>query len=759
MRRPAYLAVLITLIAGGCAVNKQASVKDPVIATLGQTPIYASEFKYVFDKNSVNDSLSKEESLKQYLDLYVNFRLKVLEAESLGLDTLASFKQELEGYKQQLAEPYLLDSSVTESLVTQAYERMKEEIRASHILINLPQDADPKDTLTAFQKISEVRQKAAQGEDFATLAKANSQDPSAATSGGDLGYFTALQMVYPFEDAAYKTKVGEISMPFRTRFGYHIVKVYDRRPSQGKVKTAHIMVRTNPEAPEEEAKAANQKIDEIHKRLMGGEDWNQLTQQFSEDGASKIKGGELPAFTTGSMIPSFEEAAFALQKPGDFTSPVLTPYGWHIIKLLEKTGLEPFEELQTSLRQKVSRDSRSDLNKTLLLKRLKKENAFVEFADVKATAFKNTSDSLIAGKWNYKPDKFLQKTLFSIGAQKYSVEDFYTYVKRYQQAKPTLTPAYYMQLLYDEYVNQTMVNYEKAHLQEKYSDYKYLVREYRDGMLLFQQMENKVWSRSMTDSTGYKTYFENNRDKYKLDKHVTAAIYNVASQEVLSEVKNIISKKLYPVAEPVFKDILFENGKNQLTQTHKTQLDNLASALIKDETLQVEVAGNAGFQEDESLAGARAKMVTDYLVGKGVDITKIVVKDNGRFRPVSSTDRQKNRRVSIQINSTSKEAIEKWINARKPLSLEITEGTFQKGDNALIDQVEWKPGNYTLERDNRIVYIEITEVKEPRQKTLEEARGTVISDYQAYLEKQWIDELKTKYPVVIHEEEVKKLLE
>jgi peptidyl-prolyl cis-trans isomerase SurA len=276
MKRNACLAVMAVLIAtGGCKVNQQSSSssKDPVIATVGNTPVYSSEFKYVYDKNAVSDSLPPQESLQQYLDLYVNFRLKVLDAESMGLDTLSSFNQELNGYKQQLAEPYLQDSSITETLVKQAYGRLKEEIRASHILITLPADADPKDTLAAYRKVAELRQKAMQGADFTALAKENSQDPSAASNGGDLGYFTALQMVYPFEDAAYQTQVGQISSPVRTKFGYHIVQVTDRRPSQGKIKTAHIMVRINPEAPAEDAKAARQKIDEIYnasKRVRNG---------------------------------------------------------------------------------------------------------------------------------------------------------------------------------------------------------------------------------------------------------------------------------------------------------------------------------------------------------------------------------------------------------------------------------------------------------------------------------------------------------
>jgi peptidyl-prolyl cis-trans isomerase SurA len=754
------LAFLIAT--GGCKVNQQSSSssKDPVIATVGNTPIYSSEFKYVYDKNSVPDSLSAQESLQQYLDLYVNFRLKVLEAESMGLDTLTSFQQELSGYKQQLAEPYLQDSTITNDLVKQAYNRLKEEIRASHILISLPADADPKDTLAAYQKIADLRQKAAQGADFTALARENSQDPSAANNGGDLGYFTALQMVYPFEDAAYQTKVGQISDPVRTRFGYHIVKVTDRRPSQGKIKTAHIMVRTNPEAPAEDAQAARQKIDEIYKRLQQGEDWNQLTMQFSEDAGSKSKGGVLPAFTTGSMIPAFEEAAFALKSPGDYTRPVLTPYGWHIIKLVEKAGLEPFDEMETALRQKVTRDSRSELNKTLLIKRLKAENNFTEQLKVYALAEKSATDSLPAGKWNYRSDnKNLQKTLFTIQKQKYTLGDFFAYVQKNQQAKPTLSAAYYMKMLYNDFVNQSIMDYEKKHLEQKYPQYKYLVKEYRDGMLLFQRMEDKVWSRSLTDTTGYKTYFENNREKYQWGKRVTATVYNAASKEVLSEVKELLKKKSYPVKEVTFNDIYFESGAGKLTADHQAKLDNLAKAFARDKSLVLEVAGYADIRENESVSAERAKEVTDYLVENGVDITRIIMKDFGRFKPVSKTDRQKNRRVGITVTSTAKGAIEKILNARKPLNLEVTEGTFQKGDNPYIDNIEWKPGSYTLNQDNRVIYIEVSQVEQPRPKTFEEARGQVISDYQTYLEKQWISELRQKYGVTINEKEVKKMNE
>lgn len=759
MKQLVGLLATIILLTGGCKVAQKTSIKDPVIATVGQSPIYKSEFQYVYDKNSLGDSANREKSLREYLDLYVNFRLKVLEAEKMGLDTAASFQQELSGYTQQLAEPFLQDSTVTNRLVIEAYQRLKEEIRARHILLNVPPDADPKDTLAAYQKITQIQSRAASGEDFDKLAREFSQDPSAAGNGGDLGYFTALQMVYPFEDAAFRTKKGQVTQPFRTRFGYHILQVTDRRPAQGRLKVAHIMVRTNPETTTTDSAAARQKIEEIYRRLNSGERWEGLVTQFSEDGASRSKDGVLPPFTTGNMIPSFEEAAFALQKSGDVSRPVLTPYGWHIIRLVEKQPLEPFNELEAGLRQKVSRDSRSELNKSLLLNRLKKENKLIENQEAYAIATKYATDSLKTGTWSYQPDKSLQKTLFTIGGQPYPIEGFFEFVKQNQQPKPNVSPAYYLKVLYDEYVNQSLLAYEKAHLTEKYPEYKYVVKEYRDGMLLFQQMESRIWSRSLTDSTGQQAYFEQNQDKYQWKQRVTASVYNAANREILTEVQKLLPQKLYPVNETKFNDIYFNLNTSELSGEQKAQLDNLIQAVKPDTSVVLEVAGYADVRENEKVSGNRAKAVTDYLVSNGLAITQIVIKDYERFKPVSRTDRRKNSRAGIQVFSTSKTTIERQMNARKPLNLEITEGKFQKGDNPYVDQVEWKPGNYTVEPNNRVVYMVITDVEAPRPKTFEEARGSVIADYQAYLEKEWLDTLRKENPVVLNEKEIQKLLE
>lgn len=759
MMKSKLLLVAAAASIAGCKVSAPAEKPGPVIVAVGKTPIYTSEFEYVYKKNLLSADSVSEKNLREYLNLYTNFKLKVMEAESLGLDTLDSFKQELDGYKKQLAQPYLTEKSVTESLVKEAYARMQEEVNASHILITLSPDADPADTLKAFQTISDLRKRAVGGEDFTALAKANSQEPAAATTAGNLGYFTALQMVYPFEAAAYNTPKGEISQPIRTRFGYHILKVNDRRPSQGKIKVAHIMVRINPDAPKEDADAAKQKVDEIYGRLNKGGNWDELCKQFSDDAASKANGGVLPLFSTGSMIPSFEDAAFALKKPNEYSKPVLTPYGWHIIKMIEKKGLEPFEEIEATLRQKVTKDSRSDLNRSALIQRLKRENSFTENEAVLKEAIAKADTSLPKARWQYDPaDKLIDKTLFTLNKDKVTVKDFFEYVKGSQVEKEKTSPAYYMQTLYKSFADEEIVNYEERHLEQKYPDYKALVKEYRDGILLFQMMDTKVWSRAITDTTGAQAYFAQNRDNYKWNTRAIATIYDAANRSVLAEARDLLSQKVYTVKEPVIEPITFDKGKSELTENDQNSLSPLLRAMSRDENLTVEVAGYADPRETDAISKQRAKAVIEFLTSSGVSITRIIEKDFGRFKPVSRTDQRKNSRVTFRLLSTSKKVIENQLNANAPLSLQITEGAFQKGENAYLDQTPWQKGPQTIEKNGRIIYIDITSIEQPRQKTFEEARGLVISDYQNYLEKQWLDELKSKNPVTVNEDEVKKLV-
>jgi peptidyl-prolyl cis-trans isomerase SurA len=767
MKKISLLVIVPLMLFSACKPMQKSQASEPVIETIGGTPVYVSEFSYVYNKNNANnpDAYTKE-NINEYLNLYTNFKLKVKEAEAMGLDTSSSFKKELEGYRKQLAQPYLTEKSVTEILTKEAYERMKEEINASHILITVAPDAEPKDTLVAYNKLIEIRQKALNGESFDKLASEYSQDPSAKQNKGNLGYFTAMQMVYPFETAAYNTKKGEISMPVRTRFGYHLVKVNDRRKSQGQVKVAHIMVRATTGMSESDSLAAKQKIDEIYSKLKSGEDWNSLVSQFSDDASSKSKNGELQWFSAGRMIPSFEEASFTLLKPGDISSPIQTPYGWHIIKLLEKKELETFQQLEPTIKSKVSKD-RSEINKAALLQRLKKENNFIEYPKGLELALTMADSSLLQGTFKKTADAKNNQVLFEINKQKYNINDFFAYIKDKQRARRNATPSQYMRVLYSEYVNDQLMAYEEAHLAEKYPDYKMLVKEYRDGILLFQLMDEKVWSKAIEDTAGLKSFFNKNRDKYKWDYRAHATIFNMAEKTSIDKLKAELKKGMYNVSDFKFDGIMFPEKSFALTEENKKSIDLVIPQLSRDKSQLIEISSGADYKESADVSGKRALAVRNYLISKGIDSSAIIIKDQGKAsKPIAINKskitpdqaRAKDRYTFITLYSKSLKTLEKSFNEKAPLSIQITEGVFQKGENEILNQVEWKADSFMVDKDNRAYYIIISKVDDPRQKTFEEARGLAISDYQQYLEEQWIAELKKKYPVVVNQVEVQKLV-
>ena len=755
--------VFVSIIMG-CKSSRQPQKEEAVLQMLGQQPLYASEFAYVYNKNNnSSDSAWTRQSVNEYLDLYTNFKLKVLEAQSLGLDTTNAFRRELEGYKEQLAQPYLTEKSVSDKLVREAYDRMHKEIDASHILVSVELDAEPKDTLAAYNKIMRLREQLVDGADFTTVAKAHSEDPSAAENGGRLGYFTALQMVYPFEDAAYKTPRGQLSQPVRTRFGYHLIKVHNVRDAQGEVKVAHILVRANPDMPKADSVAAKKEIDEIYRRVQRKEDWNKLASQFSEDAASATNGGELPWFGMGRLIPNFEEAAFALQAPGDISTPVLTPYGWHIIKLIERRNLLPFEEMEPALRQKVAKDSRSELNKAAFIKRILSENQLEEFTPAKDLAFSKADSSLLKGAWTYSDsDKALETPLFSIKDKKYSIADFYTFVKASQQPRPNTSPSHAIALLYDKFLEQSLLQYERSNLENKYLDYRMLVKEYRDGILLFQLMDEKVWSKSIKDTVGLKAFFEQNKERYKWESRAQATVISAANHNILAHAQRQLEGGKYPVTRSRPEDVLFDAGKDDISAAASARLDELAKHLLSDPTLSLELNSHLVASEPAPLAERRARNVAAYLGQKGVPAARITTASLGKTKPATSDKseaaRRKNRRVSLELYSADVKVLEENLNADNPLSIKITAKKFQKGESKILDEVPWQEGTHTLEKDGRVYLVIIENILPPTYKTLSETRGVVTSDYQAWLEQQWIQDLRQQYPITVNQQELEKLI-
>ena len=333
--------------------------------TVDEAPVYASEFLRVYNKNLNIVVDENQKDMRSYLDLFINYKLKVKEAYDLGLDTIKSYKSEYKMYSEQLIEPYLKDESIVAKLVNEAYQRGLEEILASHILIRNNSN-NPVDTLKAYNTIIEARQKIINGDDFAAVAKSYSDDPSVIKNNGSLGYFSAFSMVYPFENTAYNTSVGEVSQPFKTKFGYHILQVNDRRDARGEVEAAHIMIKSA-------SKNGEERINEIYTKLNNDEDFGYLAKTQSDDAYSAKKNGSLGKFGSGRMIKEFEDVAFSLKDTSDISKPFKTKFGWHIIKLIKKFPLESLEEKKTELTQKIKSGDRSKIINSSVVNNLKKE--------------------------------------------------------------------------------------------------------------------------------------------------------------------------------------------------------------------------------------------------------------------------------------------------------------------------------------------------------------------------------------------------
>jgi peptidyl-prolyl cis-trans isomerase SurA len=411
----------LVLFLFGFLTNISLAQKEPVVMTINNKPVTKTEFLQIYTKNNPDPSFDKD-SLDRYMQLFEVFKLKVAEAEALGYDTLPRLQKELEGYKKQLALPYLIDSVQNQAMVKEAYNRTATEVRCSHILIKLDPNASPKDTLAAYNRLLGLKARIEKGEDFASIAKSKlgSEDPSAVNNGGDLGYFTAFQMVYPFEEKAYTTPVGTISEPFRTRFGYHILKVTDKRPARGTIKVAHLMIATGREATAETRQNAEKKINEIYDSLVTGSSWDKLVNAYSEDANSIKKGGELPAFGSGTsqrMVLEFEDAAFALKQVGEFSKPVRTQYGYHIIKLIEWTPVKSYDNLRRELQAKVNKDERSKVTQDSFVQKLRAQYAYQNKGEKGLDWFvRNLDSTYFIGKWTADNLKS-NKTLFVLDAK------------------------------------------------------------------------------------------------------------------------------------------------------------------------------------------------------------------------------------------------------------------------------------------------------------------------------------------------------
>ena len=602
---------------------------DPIIMEVGNNKITKSEFLQIYLKNNPAPKYDQA-ALDEYMELFTKFKLKVAEAEALGYDTIPKLKKELDGYRKQLAAPYLIDSAKNEEMVKEAYERMKTEIRASHILVRLDPTALPADTLAAYNKIMAMKARIDKGEKFEDVAKGKagngSEDPSVHSNGGDLGFFTAFQMVYPFEDAAYKTKVGQISNPVRTRFGYHLIYVTDSRAARGTIKTAHIMVAIPKGSSSTDEENFKKKIDEIYEKLQKGEKFEDLVKNYSDDPSSNAKNGELPAFGTGTttrMVTSFEDAAFALKKNGDYSTPIKTEYGYHIIKRLEWKDVPTFAEAKKELQTRVNKDERSMKTQDSYVEKLKVNYNYQNKSSKSIKWFKTNIDSTyLTGKW--KADKLkTDKVLFKLDGKSFTQKSFASYLERNQRGATKDNLPTLVNTQYTKWVKEEILAYEESKLETKYPEFKALMNEYHDGIILYEIMTDKVWNKAMQDTTGLKTYFEGHRQNYAWGKRIDAVVYECYNKQIADQVYTMIQNDTIS-SKNVLDVINKESELNLRVRTNKFDTDqttflkgqNLAKGFNKpyevDGKYFVVKVGDILAPAQKELTEAKGAVTSDY---------------------------------------------------------------------------------------------------------------------------------------------------
>jgi peptidyl-prolyl cis-trans isomerase SurA len=687
--------VVAVAFALGAFVN-QSNAQEPVVMTINDKPISKSEFEAVYRKNNGKEVNNSTKSVGEYVDLFSLFKSKVFEAESMGLDTLTSFRNELGGYRRQLAAPYLTDKNTNENLLTEAYERLKTEVRASHILVRIDETALPKDTLEGWTRIHIIRNavlgklptaveitnyekllknqsevaKGLKGKDssiykaklnsvknladyyknaadkFMDIAPKTSDDPSVVDNRGDLNYFSSLDMVYPFETAAYNTKVGDVSPVVRTRFGYHILKIYDKRESRGEIFVSHIMAKFGKDATEQDKANAKTKIDELYGKLKAGQVFEDLARQFSDDKQTGDRGGQLQPFKSGKLPKPFEDAAFALKANGDYSNPVLTQYGWHIIKRNDLKGVPPFNEIKNELKTRVTRDGRSQMGRVALMDRVKKENNFKENLKNRDELGNVLDTTYLKATWSAsRANKLGNKEIFNLGGKSYTQNDFAKFLETQMTFRSPTDEKEIMKGIYKTWVEESIVNFEDAQLEKKYVDFRNLLREYRDGILLFDLTDQKVWSKAVKDTSGLKDFYEKNKNNYLWAERAEVSTFKCLNEKVAKDVRKQI-----------------KDGKTQ-------------------------------------------------------------------------------KEITESVNKSSQ------------LNLSVENVTYLKGENKNVDN-NWKAGvvanNINDDKEKKIFVIVVDKILPKSPKSLAECRGLVTADYQNYLEKEWLDYLKKKYIVKVN---------
>ena len=501
------------------------------------------EFEQIYWKNK-KEKIATKEDLDEYIQLFINFKLKVIAAEDLGLDTTKKFIDELSGYRVQLEKPYLIDTSINEDLINEAYYRTINEVNASHIMTKLGPNPSSEDTLKAFNKIKDIRNKIISGKvGFEEAAEELSEDPYARSSKGNLGYFNAFKMLYSFECAAYNTPIGKISDIVRTKYGYHIVKPNSIRKAKGRVKTSHIMITTSLKT---ENNLSKEKINAIYKDLVEKtKTFEELAVEFSEDRKSAKNGGEIGWINSGgNFYPEFEEAVFSLNIDGEFSKPFKTPNGWHIVKRLNYEPVGDLKSMSYNLKNKIQKDARAQKTKSSFINKLKIEYQLKNMLNMKEliTIIKNKNFNYENMEAN-KKIKTIKNTLLMFSNISFTNYDYIEYLLKSKSIEKNKIDQNLIKQQFEKFINQKIIDFEKTQLEAKHPDFKALMKEYRDGILLFEISDQKIWTKAIKDTAGLKEFYALNKATWIWPNRVNGTLFTSESKKTLKKVSSLKTKK------------------------------------------------------------------------------------------------------------------------------------------------------------------------------------------------------------------------
>ena len=533
------------------------SKKKQVVAEIGDEKIYLGEYENQYLKTQGNLDSAKNssiESRKEFLDLYIKYRLKVKDARERGLLKSDDIQNDLNQYKSNFVTSFLVDKEVVEPQIKSLYDKKEYEVRASHILVNLPQqNKSVEDSIKAYQKANDILKKLKDGTPFEQVAFEMSEDNSAKQNYGDLYYFTAGMTVPEFEDAVYKLKVGDYTKEIvRTPFGLHIVKLTDKRKRSNGIRASHILIQEQKDSLGKtvDSMATYEKAKQVLQRIKNGEDFAAVATEVSQDPGSAQKGGDLGYFDRRRMVQPFDSVAFLL-KVGEVSDLVRTPFGWHVIKVIDIKGYEPFDKQKETLKGDFKRGPQFKSDYTKFLDKARKGFNFeikeegIVFLKSKLDTAKTFSqfnlDSLFSPQ-----DKETIIATYKDG--KVSVADFVSYLGRNRDFMASIATTENLNTVINNSAdNSILMKVAVKENVEKDPDYIAQLTEYENGLLSFKVDQEELWRNIKITPEELSAYYESNKDKYSFTD--SNMVKTRPFDDVKSEISNLLQQDRFKQLE------------------------------------------------------------------------------------------------------------------------------------------------------------------------------------------------------------------